>query len=343
MGLEKQISIIARKIYNKVITFINNNKCDDDIYYKYAYLKLNKGKQIIFDFNSMTLYVISDEKTVYDGFPSCETKIFDGNAEFCFNDVRFDTSLKSKVKKCQKETQRQYYENLLDNQQSLSADVKNSIVEYYNKLNKEVDYLQYNKTKTQSLDNFKEEVFDVYNDYMYEKEMSKLESNNDILPAVQVAVDRWAKIISDDTHTESIGNDSDSKILMTLVNTLFSTKSISEEQITIFKESLAKKIMNAIYENDGEVVQMKCDYGPDFLLYEAMKESGISIIRTPFKTNMYIRAYWVSVKRGYGAKDEILFDSTENEDIKNIKNRYYQLNNNVHDEKVGCNKVLKKM
>ena len=191
MGLEEQISIIARKMYNKVITFINNNKGDDDIYYKYAYLKLNNEKQIIFDFNSMALYVTKEEKTVYRGFLSCETKILDGDVEFCVDDVRFDTSLKSKIKKCQKETQRQYYKNLWDNQQILSEDVKNNIVEYYNQLSQELDYLQYNKEKTQSPDNFKEEVFDVYNDYMYEKEMSKLENNkNNILPAVHVVQGR---------------------------------------------------------------------------------------------------------------------------------------------------------
>jgi hypothetical protein len=77
--------------------------------------------------------------------------------------------------------------------------------------------------------------------------------------------------------------------------------------------------MDTIYEYDGEVVQMRCDYGPCRLLYEAMKESGISPLRAPFKTELYIRAYCVGVIEGYGGKDIMLFDSTTKEDIENTK------------------------
>ena len=65
--------VFAYPIYHSdmpiiVRNFINNNKGDDDIYYRYAYLKLNNAKQLIFDFNSMTLYVTSEEKLYMEDF-----------------------------------------------------------------------------------------------------------------------------------------------------------------------------------------------------------------------------------------------------------------------------------
>ena len=59
------------------------------------------------------------------------------------------------------------------------------------------------------------------------------------------------------------------------------------EQIATFKQKLIQKIMNKIYESEDEVIQMICDYGPDRILYDTLKESGISTLRIPYKVSMY--------------------------------------------------------
>ena len=99
--------------------------------------------------------------------------------------------------------------------------------------------------------------------YVHKKELSKLEESQDnILPAIKVAVNWWTKIICGELRGGSIGDDTESKILMTSLEIMYQKDSLSNEQITKFKEILTQKIMDKIYESD-EVIQMICDYGPD--------------------------------------------------------------------------------
>ena len=299
MEFENQIKQLANEIYEKVVKFVCENKDNDDILYEYAYLTLSNGLQLMFRFNNDELYVTKPDAVGYEIFFPYKVKI-----------TSEDTEYKSKI----------IYETGLNKQNNLTDKEKIKIMEYYRKLNILVDNLTYNIDKTRNADNYNYDTLDVYNEYMHKKELSKLEESQDkVLPAVKVAVDWWAKKIGGEIRGGSIGNDTDSKVLMTGFDIVYPKDSIPYEQIKKFKEILAQKIMDKIYESD-EVIQMICDYGPDRLLYDAMIASGISTRRTPFKTNMYIRAYLVGVKEGFGARDVTLFDSTEESDIENVKN-----------------------
>ena len=155
---------------------------------------------------------------------------------------------------------------------------------------------------------------------MYKKELKKLEQSQEkILPAVRIAVDWWANIICSEHREGSLGNNQDSKVLMAYSDLIYPQKLVTEAQKNKFKELLAKKIMDKIYESH-DVIQMICDYSSDKLLYDAMIESGIDPCRTPNKTEMYIRAYYVAAKKGFAASDLTLFDSTEEVDLENVKN-----------------------
>ena len=315
MEFEEQIKILANEIYEKVVKFVCENKDNDDILYEYAYLTLSNGLQLMFRFDNDELYVTKRDAVGYDMFFPYKVKI-----------TSEDTEYKSKI----------IYGTSLNKQNDFTDKEKVRIIEFYKKLNVLVDNLTYNIKKTRNVDNYNYDTLDVYNEYMHKKELSKLEETQDtILPAVKVAVDWWAKIISGKIRGGSIGNDTDSKTFMTGFDIVYPKESKSHEQINKFKEILAQKIMDKIYESD-EVIQMICDYGPDRLLYDAMIASGINTRRTPFKTNMYIRAYLVVVKEGFGARDVTLFDSTEESDIENVKNIC------CHDVQIEQAKTLRK-
>ncbi len=325
MKVEEQIKLLAKGIYEKVVKFIYDNKDNDDKFYEYVYLKLNDGVQVMFSFRNSCLYVTKEDEQGFSGTFGYVIKIINDETEYNYNGVIYQTSLSEIIARRQKAAQRGMLETTLNRQQNLTEIEKEDIRKYYEQINKAIDSMSYNKEKTHTIDNFNDDMFDVYNEYMYEKEFSKMENiPNIVLPAVQVAVDWWTEILCGKTRSGSIGNDADSKVMMAFSNMLYPNESISSDQIIKFKEILTKKIMAAIYEYDGEVIQMECDYGPDYILYEAMKESGISPNRIPYKTDMYIRAYYVAVKEGYGAKEVTLFDSTEEKDIEIVKNKYYE-------------------
>ena len=320
MEFENQIKQLASEIYEKVVNFINDNKDSDDMLYECAYLTLSNGVQIMFGFKNGSLYITQPDVQRYSLTIPYEVKISNEDTEYRINNIKYETSLSEKINRTKDDSLKHIYEINLKKQQQLTEEEKENIKKYYELLNKLIDNMSYNDKKTHNADNYNYETDEVYNEYMYKKELNKLNETQDkILPAVKVAVDWWAKIICAELRGGSIGNDADSKIFMTGFDLAYPKQSLSNDQISMFKETLAKKIMDKIYESN-DVIQMLCDYAPDRLLYESMMESNINPIRTPFKTNMYIRAYWVEVKEGYGARDVTLFDSTEECDLENIKN-----------------------
>lgn len=345
MAFEEQIRLLVKEIYEKTVKFIYENKGNDDVFYEYAYLNLNNEMQVVFRFSNGILYITNSDNKGFEVTFSYEVKIFNDETDYKHNGIRYQTSLKEKIARSQKDSQRHALEMALHKQHDLSDAEKGDIRKYYEQINKAIDSLSYNTEKIQTVVNFNDDVLDVYFEYMYEKELSKIENiPYKILPAVQVAVDWWTDIISGETRGGNIGNDIDNKILMTFSDMLYTKRLISSEQISKFKEILTRKIMDAIYEYEGETVKIDCDYGPDILLYEAMEESGISANRAPFKTTMYINAHNVGVKNGYGAEYVTLFDSTEEKDIEIVKNKYYeayQVELQKQEEK-GFSKVLKK-
>ena len=316
MEFNEQIKLLAKEIYTKIVKYLNANKENDDIFYRNAYLNFNNGLEAEYSFDYDTLSI-----TKSDSQEESEDSIYliiisNDESKYYNEPTVYDTSLK---------------DNLTNNEEEL-------IINDYEQLTKAIDTISYNKEKTQDVENFNYDVLDIYFDYMYELEMQKLEKiPNRILPVAKIGAAWWTNIICGDSRGGSLGNDLESKIIMSISNQIFPKESVSDEQKNKFEEILTEKIMDAILEYNGESVTINCDYGTDILIYQAMEESGVSTARTPFKTEMCINAFDVSVRNGYGAKQETLFDDTTDVDIQIVKDKYYE----IYKAKKDFSKTLK--
>ena len=326
MDFEEQIKLLAKAIYEKVVKFIYNNHGEDEKFYEYEYLNLSDGVQAMFDFSNSYLYIIKEDEEGFNAVLGYKIKIINDDTEYRHNRKMYQTFLNEKIARSQMDGQRRSLEIELAEQQNLTEKEKEDIKKYYEQINKAIDSISYNKEKTHTIRNFNSEMFDVYNEFMYEKEMKKMENMHDkVLPTVRVAVDWWTEMLYSKTRNGSIEND-DNKTMSIFSDMLYPVESIPSEKIAEFKKILAEKIMSTIYEYYGETIEMECDYGPHYLLYEAMQEVGIRAIRIPYKTEMDISAYKVAVKEGYGAKYMTLFDSTEESDVEIAKDIYCKIN-----------------
>ena len=323
MEFEETIREIANEIYEKVVAFVNENKEDDDLYYEYAFIKLNNGVEIQYDFRKNSI-----EKTSKNSpwLSNSIIKILNGDTDIMIDVTKeddykctfidYDTSLNKKIETCNRDNLKRAYKIQLSRQQKLTEEEKNQIKSYYEQLNRETRNLTYDKEKTQDINNFTFDVDDIYNFYMYEKEVSKLNASTDkILPAVKIAVEWWANRISITEKKEDI------------FDLEYRNKGpippITPEQLANFKRILSEKIMDKILNNNRDLVKVGTYDYPVVILCEAIKEAGIDLRRIPDSNiTMYIRAYWVDVEE-YSEEIE-LYNSATKEDIEEIKNIYFE-------------------
>lgn len=335
MNFENEIKLLANEIYEKVVKIVNENKESDNVLYDYAYLTLENGMQGLYSFRNGDFFVTKPEVKGYVFAFSHEVRINGMDTEYDLDDIKYETLLNEKINEKENERQRICLGEDLERQDNLPEEQKQVIKSYYEQLNSLVDTMTYNKENTHNPDNYNYDTIDIYCAYMHQKELNKLEESKEtVLPAVKLAVDWWAKKISGDLRAGSLGNDPESKFRMVAFDFMYPKESVSSDQLEKFKEILAKKIMDEIYESD-DLIKMECEMGPALLLYEAMKESGIDPKRTPFYTRMYIRAYYVAVKDGWGAKEETLYDSTDEQDLENIKKICCSIKNKEQQKVLG--------
>ena len=309
MDLDNELRLIIKEIYKKVINFVSNNKNNDDLFYKYMYLKAKNNMKIEYYFE------IDEIK-----FRINRINISIRNGETIYFGARYsyDTSLAKKYIE-----NPDHFELQLEKQNKLSEETKDSILNCYNEVNESLNELKYDRKKTYDIENFNDNFFDYYNEYMYEKEFSNLkESGGEILPSALIAAE-WLKNKVKEVNTDIVPQDT---IPLAYFKLLRAPIKITNKQYNKFRDILAKKIMNEILELDGDVVQIRCDYGPGYLLNEAGLEAGLKGLFTPTSTDVYIRAFWAGAKDGYGASCETLYDSTTKEDIEIIKKQYYEKN-----------------
>ena len=85
MDFEEQIQLLSKEIYEKAVKYIDEKKSYDDIMYEYAYLKLDNGKQVMYNFDTGYLYM-TDKKAkgytifCYDAKLKNEDTIYNINA-----------------------------------------------------------------------------------------------------------------------------------------------------------------------------------------------------------------------------------------------------------------------
>ncbi len=321
MEFEEQIRRVAKDIYEKVLSFVNENKEDDDIYYNYAFIRLNNGQEIRYDFDEKTISVPYSKECSYNRIMGTKIEISEDNTKITLeldNEsiprkkyVSYDTGLNEKIENCQKDNIKLSYKRQLLKQRKMKNELKIKIKHEYNQLNSALCNLTYEKERIHNTDNFNSDVYDIYQSYMYDKEERELANSPEtIYPAVKIAVEWWAnKIVITDEQDIFIRISSENEEPL---------EPITAEQLAKFKEVLAKKIMLEMEENNGDVVKIGVYDSPMIILYDSLEEAGISENRVPkHPLTMYIRTYWIEVEE-YSEFSEI-YDSTTEEDIEEIK------------------------
>ena len=123
---------------------------------------------------------------------------------------------------------------------------------------------------------------------------------------VRVAVDWWGNAI----QSPKLDNGADiNPILMMLLSK--NSRSYSEEEIKVFKDSLAKDILDEL-QNYG-YCSLSVDYSPCEILYRAGEKIGLDgMTGYPWKTMMNISEDIVEVSEGYGAPRKTIWSSEKN-------------------------------
>ena len=145
--------------------------------------------------------------------------------------------------------------------------------------------LEYSKELTESIKNLDEKVIRRINRAQYKKEMINLkESNKNVLPTVEIAVEWWANAIKEfyeSDHTIDVkGEEYFETKSIAQIKAENNIKEITEEQLQIFKETLAKTVMKELSEDPAEEMSIEvnkgCNDGRDgSIIEDALIASGI--------------------------------------------------------------------
>lgn len=122
---------------------------------------------------------------------------------------------------------------------------------------------------------------------------------------IEVAVNWWASQLA--TRTKQDNGDAVTGMLMGMLANTYAMPTAA--QVETFKAALTEELK---VETQKPYFQgIHNDYGADKLLRKAATASGIEANCPPFpiKTNMWIRPEYVSVRHGYGAEEEVLWEA----------------------------------
>ncbi len=98
--------------------------------------------------------------------------------------------------------------------------------------------------------------------------------------AMEKAVNWWAeKVGGSQPHSNGLAS------VMACMMADVGRKPVSESQIAVFKEELAKRITEV---GERSRIFLSCDYGPCKMLSESAEIAGINVLNFPFKTDMTI-------------------------------------------------------
>lgn len=313
MDLENQVKAIGKEIYEKVYTFVQANKGDDDKLYSKAILRISDGRKIVVPLNA------------WDGQPDIEIWNYKWNEKLQRGSgdsfsiipksgygflvgIKLYYLDKDKVSFTASEEDYPYKSDLTEEQ-------KENIKSYVAQLYEQISTLEYDKEATRSVSNFTFEARKQYNIQQFNEEMRKLsETNPDskVLPSVETAINWWINQITGSRLGGSIGDDSNSVFTMEMADHLFSQTSVNETQVATFRELLSKTLMYKL--SKGIEPALEVDYSPRGILADAMVESGISDNKAPFKTNMVVGVNSVRVNTGYRAEYEEIFANEVHEE-----------------------------
>ena len=313
MDLENQVKAIGKEIYEKVYTFVQANKGDDDKLYSKAILRLSDGRKIVVPFNAwygqpdIEIWNYKWNEKLQRGSGDSFSIIPKSGYGFLV-DITLYYLDKDKVKFTASEEDYPYKSDLTEEQ-------KETIKSYVAKLYEQISTLEYDKEATRSVGNYTFEARKQYNIQQFNEEMRKLSEtnpNSKVLPSVETAINWWINQITGSRLGGSIGDDSNSVFAMEMADHFFSQTSVNETQVAAFRELLSKTLMYKL--SKGIEPDLEVDYSPRGILADAMEESGISGNKAPFKTNMVVGVNSVRVSTGYRAEYEEIFANEVHEE-----------------------------
>lgn len=130
---------------------------------------------------------------------------------------------------------------------------------------------------------------------------------------IESAVNWWANTLMGDVKHDNGARDLNSLLSCTMADLL--KKTITEQQIEVFKNELKSLLVKELYENRKRrqsVTYLSCDYNPCCLLEEAAEKAEISEFNFPYKTHMEIREGEVIVSAGYREPYQTIYSKEAN-------------------------------
>lgn len=118
---------------------------------------------------------------------------------------------------------------------------------------------------------------------------------------IEQAVSWWTSSLIKPEHNNGDG------IQSTLMSMVASSKEITAHQLATFADKLTSLLTDR-HQQEGVGTVLSVDYHPDRLLREAGEAAHISDFSFPCKTVMRLERGCVSVKCGYGAPVEIIYE-----------------------------------
>ena len=316
---DEQIMEIGREIYEKVSTFVKENKGRDSRLYNNAILKLGDGREMVYPFkpfgeSNVKIWNYQWNDELQRGSGDAFGIMLDSGYGFLV-DVHFYYLDKENLYYTASEKDYPYNKELTDEE-------KEDILLYLVQLQEQIPTLVYDKEATHTVSNYTYEAKHNYNIRQYNKEMKKLSKNDPestVLPSVETAVNWWIIQFMGPKLGGWLGNDFASVMGMVLANDIFSDTQVTKDQLLVFRKELSKVIMEKL--SKGYEVDLKTDYSAEGILADAMIKAKISGAKCPMKTQMYVGVNSVRVSAGYQAEIQEIY-AIENKDEdpkKNVK------------------------
>ena len=271
MEFKDQVIKIGKEIKSRVLSYVLVNKGDDDKKYNYAFLNLKDGRTIEVPFYPVTcdLFINNQNKTTNEFFYIISKSRFGFLVSFSF-----DYQDKKSILYQAAEIEYQKKE--------LTEGEKKMILDYMNTLNELTKSLNYDKEKTQSIDNLNPDQKKAYNIVQYYNEITASLENNpnsNTIPSVETAVNWW----------------------LSNMNT-----SITENELMKFKEELNLRIMMEL--SKGNEIYLDSEYGPRGILRDVLESLRLDLTSISANAKMVINVTNTILK---GNEDLVLYSKEE--------------------------------
>jgi len=307
MEFDEYIKKLGKDILDLSLDVIEKNKGDDEKYYNNLYLKIKDGAKVYIPVRCLNNH--NKELAIRNYRWNDKYQRNEGyyihimtNSRYGFLvsiDLHYLNRDDIKHTACDKEY----------NNEELSVDDKNIIKKFLENIHNQFLIVEYDKEKTQQVENYNYEEECKYNKQKYDNVMNKLKESNpdiEVLPSIEVAVNWWVDAIKSKNRVKPFGSEFSDIIYASLLTDERDKQIVEEEQIEVFRNTLT----NLLIENLSKGEELILGVGWH-LICDAMDEAHISTLRAPYRTSMTVTAENVTVNDGYSYEDIEIYNINE--------------------------------